>query len=191
MLSIDVGSASHTGLIRERNEDSAITAGGVFAVADGMGGHAAGDMASRLAVASLMRLSANPDLQSQDIIAAVAQANADILDAVAQSSDRFGMGTTLTGVSLLDPAGEPRWVVFNVGDSRVYRFAGNQLTQLTVDHSEVGELLAAGASPRMRPSCTPAATWSPDPWGRSRPRRLTSGCSSRLSASVSSSAPTA
>jgi serine/threonine protein phosphatase PrpC len=144
MLSIDVGSASHTGLIRERNEDSAITAGGVFAVADGMGGHAAGDMASRLAVASLMRLSANPDLQSQDIIAAVAQANADILDAVAQSSDRFGMGTTLTGVSLLDPAGEPRWVVFNVGDSRVYRFAGNQLTQLTVDHSEVGELLAAG-----------------------------------------------
>jgi serine/threonine protein phosphatase PrpC len=110
-----------------------------------MGGHAAGDLASRLAVASLLRLSAeHPDPQSQDVVRAISQANKDILAAVAESPDRFGMGTTLTGVAVTDADGDARWVVFNVGDSRVYRFADDALTQVTVDHSEVGELLAAG-----------------------------------------------
>jgi serine/threonine protein phosphatase PrpC len=143
-LRIVVGAASHTGLVRERNEDSALSTSGVFAVADGMGGHAAGDVASRIAVAALMRLAGRDDLRSRDILDAVDAANDDILNSIDADGQRAGMGTTLTGVAIVTGDTNPRWAVFNVGDSRVYRFAGDTLTQLTEDHSEVGELVAAG-----------------------------------------------
>jgi protein phosphatase len=144
MLSLSIGRASHTGMVRERNEDSVLSIKHVFAVADGMGGHAGGDVASRLAVASLMRLEDKPELQSQDIVDAIAQANHDILDRIADNRSLTGMGTTLTGIGIADVDGDAQWVVFNVGDSRVYRFADDVLTQVTVDHSEVEELRAAG-----------------------------------------------
>jgi PPM family protein phosphatase len=143
-LHVDVGAASHTGLVRERNEDSALTTEGLFAVADGMGGHAAGDVASRLAVAALMRLAGRENLRARDILDAIAAANDDILSSIESDASQAGMGTTLTGVAIVEPGGEARWAVFNVGDSRVYRFAGDVLKQLTDDHSEVSELVAAG-----------------------------------------------
>ena len=143
-LRVSVGAASHTGLVRERNEDSALSTQDLFAVADGMGGHAAGDVASRLAVAALMRLAGRDDLAPDDIVAAIAAANDDILAAIDADQRQAGMGTTLTGLAIVDRSSDPRWAVFNVGDSRVYRFADDALTQLTVDHSEVGELVAAG-----------------------------------------------
>ncbi len=140
-----VGAASHTGLVRERNEDSALITQDVFAVADGMGGHAAGDVASRIAVAALMRLAAQQNVASSaDVLAAIAESNRDILDAVDADGRQTGMGTTLTGVAIIDRGGDPSWAVFNVGDSRVYRFADDTLTQVTTDHSEVEELVAAG-----------------------------------------------
>src|SRR5262249_34667741 len=111
---------------------------------DGMGGHAAGDVASRLAVAAMMRLAGRPDLQPPDIIAAISDANRDILRAIEQDGRQSGMGTTLTGLGLVDRDAEPRGAIFNVGDSRVYRFADDVLTQITIDHSEVEELIAAG-----------------------------------------------
>jgi PPM family protein phosphatase len=70
--------------------------------------------------------------------------NHDILAAIEVDERQAGMGTTLTGLAIIDRSGDPRWLVFNVGDSRVYRFADDELTQLTVDHSEVEELVAAG-----------------------------------------------
>jgi protein phosphatase len=143
-LRFDVGAASHTGLVRERNEDSALTTSGLFAVADGMGGHAAGDVASRLAVAALMRLAGRDSLRSRDILDAVAAANDDILHAIDDDGHRAGMGTTLTGIAIVTGDPGPRFAVFNIGDSRVYRFFDDTLTQVTEDHSEVGELVAAG-----------------------------------------------
>jgi PPM family protein phosphatase len=143
-LRFEVGAASHTGLVRERNEDSALTTSGLFAVADGMGGHAAGDVASRLAVAAFMRLAGRDALRSRDILDAVAAANDDILNAIDEDGQRAGMGTTLTGIAIVAGDPGPRWAVFNVGDSRVYRFFDDTLTQVTEDHSEVGELVAAG-----------------------------------------------
>ncbi len=144
MPTLAAGAASHTGLVREHNEDSALNTQSLFAVADGMGGHAAGEVASRLAIARMMQLVENPELGSPDIVEAIAAANADIRDSGARDAGRLGMGTTLTGLALVGPADAPSWVVFNVGDSRVYRFADDELTQLTVDHSEVEELVAAG-----------------------------------------------
>lgn len=144
MLNLSIGSASHTGMVRERNEDSALQSKQVFAVADGMGGHAAGDVASRIAIKALMRLAAKDELDSPAVVAAIAQANRDILDAISDDRKLSGMGTTLTGVAVAGQGDDARWVVFNVGDSRVYRFADDALTQVTTDHSEVEELVAAG-----------------------------------------------
>jgi serine/threonine protein phosphatase PrpC len=152
-LRVSVGAASHTGLVRERNEDSALRIQDLFAVADGMGGHAAGDVASRLAIAALMRLGGRDDIARRggqhdiapdEVVAAIAAANHDILAAIETDQRQAGMGTTLTGLAIVDRSSDPRWLVFNVGDSRVYRFADDELTQVTVDHSEVVELVAAG-----------------------------------------------
>jgi PPM family protein phosphatase len=143
-LRVSVGAASHTGLVRERNEDSALRIQDLFAVADGMGGHAAGDVASRLAIAALMRLGGRDDITPDEVVAAIAAANHDILAAIETDQRQAGMGTTLTGLAIVDRSSDPRWLVFNVGDSRVYRFADDELTQVTVDHSEVVELVAAG-----------------------------------------------
>jgi protein phosphatase len=158
VLNVSVGYASDTGAVRERNEDSALSTPRLFAVADGMGGHAGGDVASRLAVESLMRLADKSDLQSHDVVAAIAQANRELLEAMTANRQLAGMGTTLTGLGItgsgLEAGSDPgssvesreqaRWVIFNVGDSRVYRFADGVLERLTVDHSEVEELVAAG-----------------------------------------------
>jgi PPM family protein phosphatase len=144
VLSLSIGSASHTGMVRGRNEDSALSTQHLFAVADGMGGHAGGDVASRTAVAALMRLTAKDELSPQDIVKAIAQANRDILDGISANRKLAGMGTTLTGLGVAGSGDDAKWVVFNVGDSRVYRFADDTLTQLTTDHSEVAELVSAG-----------------------------------------------
>jgi protein phosphatase len=135
MGTVRAGAASDVGRVRRRNEDSALVADGVFAVADGMGGHAAGDIASELAVSALRRLADRQDRTPQDVHDEIARANADILASAVEHPVRTGMGTTLTGISLVHDEGAERWAVFNVGDSRVYRFAGGLLTQLTVDHT--------------------------------------------------------
>jgi protein phosphatase len=136
MVLTRAGAASDTGRVRSRNEDSAFAGAGVYAVADGMGGHAAGDVASGLAVAALGRLEQRPDRGPQDVRAELARANRDILASAGADPARSGMGTTVAGVSLVRVAGTEHWAVFNVGDSRVYRFVDDALTQITVDHSE-------------------------------------------------------
>jgi len=144
MVSVNFGSATDNGRVRDHNEDSLWVSPTLFVVADGMGGHAAGEVASDLAVTELASLAAQNPLQVDEVAAAVVRANDRILRAAAERGERHGMGTTLTGLGLVaTPEGEA-WVVFNVGDSRGYCFDRGVLQQLTVDHSEVAELIAAG-----------------------------------------------
>jgi protein phosphatase len=134
MATIRAGAATDIGKIRRRNEDSALVSTGIYAVADGMGGHAGGDVASNLAVVALRRLADLPARGPYDVRDELARANDDILAAAAQEPALGGMGTTVTGLSLVCLDGAERWVVFNIGDSRVYRFADGKLEQLTTDH---------------------------------------------------------
>jgi protein phosphatase len=141
---VRAGAASHVGLVRGSNEDRALTSINVFAVADGMGGHAAGEVASSLAAARLEELGDRPELTADDVRAALLVANADILADAGLNPERAGMGTTAAGIANVVVAGSAHWAVFNVGDSRVYRFESGEFAQLTVDHSQAAELLAAG-----------------------------------------------
>ena len=133
-------------------------------VADGMGGHARGDLASACAVAEFRQLARKELLTPADVEHAIEAANTRILDEVRHAPELDGMGTTLTGVALVQYAGEPHWLVFNVGDSRVYRVTDAGADQLTVDHSEVSELIALGRlHPRSRRLPSPAARHHPIP----------------------------
>ncbi len=155
-LTLRVGAATDTGRVRDHNEDSALAEGGVFVVADGMGGHAAGEVASGIVIETMRELVARDDLTSEDIPRQLLAANTRILDAVRSHPEQKGMGTTATGLVLVAAGGSDHWVVFNVGDSRVYRWIDGTLTQMTVDHSEVQELVDAGvitdAEARVHPA---------------------------------------
>lgn len=145
MLSISSGAASDVGRVRAVNEDSLFVSDALVAVADGMGGHAAGDVASRIAVACLERLVDQSELlRPDDLVMVIGDANDEIVHSAQVDATRAGMGTTLAGVAVVGVGGTAHWVVFNVGDSRVYRFDDSGLSQVTTDHSEVQELVAAG-----------------------------------------------
>ncbi len=116
----------------------------LFLVADGMGGHAAGDVASQLAVESFAELTGRGPISVQEAMDAISAANTAILHGASANPDKTGMGTTLSGLVSVIAGGSEHWMVFNVGDSRVYRLAGGHLQQLTVDHSEVEEMVTAG-----------------------------------------------
>lgn len=127
---------------RQANEDSVIVRPPVFAVADGMGGHAAGDRASAAAVDRLLTLADREDVDEEVVREALTLAAQDIDDLAEHLP--LGAGTTVTGAVLDFASGMPSFVVFNVGDSRVYAFLGNELVQVTHDHSVVQELVDAG-----------------------------------------------
>lgn len=143
-MRIEMGAASHVGQVREVNEDAWLILTELAVVADGMGGHSCGDVASALAVDQFRSLAERTEVQAADIHHMMERANRAILDAAAQDPAKQGMGTTLTGIALVDYSGSAHWLVFNVGDSRVYRVIGDSCVQLTVDHSEVAELVAEG-----------------------------------------------
>ncbi|WP_235499325.1 PP2C family protein-serine/threonine phosphatase [Janibacter sp. Soil728] len=143
-LMLRVGAATDTGRVRTLNEDSALAEGGIFVVADGMGGHAAGEVASGIVVETMRDLVTRGDLTADDVTRQLILANQRILAAVAAHPENKGMGTTATGLALVTAGGADHWAVFNVGDSRVYRSIDGTLTQVTVDHSEVQELVEAG-----------------------------------------------
>lgn len=136
---VRAAAGSHVGLVRPFNEDAMLTSDTVWAVADGLGGHRAGDVASSLAVAAMERLSRDSRRGSAQITAAVRETCASI--AADTDPAREGMATTL---SALVAGADGRLRTVNVGDSRVYRLREGRLRQLTVDHSEVQQLLDAG-----------------------------------------------
>jgi protein phosphatase len=135
------GSATHQGMVRKNNEDSLFPdksgesdGQAVLMVADGMGGHIAGEVASRLAI----NAAASAELEPDDRVAA---ANRAIREEVARQPDLEGMGTTLTLVEL-EPEGVAR--VAHVGDSRAYLYRDGELRQLTEDHTVAAEYVALG-----------------------------------------------
>ena len=132
---------------RAANEDSVLVGLPIFAVADGMGGHAAGDRASA-AVAERLAQETGPFAELSALEQAFIDAGAAI-DALAEGIP-IGVGTTITGAALVNDAPQPSFLVFNIGDSRVYRFERNELHQVTIDHSVVQELVDAGViAPEM------------------------------------------
>jgi len=126
---------------RDTNEDTAWAADGLFVVADGMGGHEAGEVASRLVVEVVSGL-AGTDPSLDDVTRVLREAHRRVRDLPSQGERR--PGTTLTGVVVTRHAGVACWLVLNVGDSRTYRMVGGVLEQLTRDHSEVAELVEQG-----------------------------------------------
>ncbi len=145
------GSASDVGQVRSVNEDSLLVAPPVFVVADGMGGHSGGDVASRLVVEEFARLdspSYAPDTARAAVYDALLAAQGRI-NAYADENRRAGVanwfaGTTAVAAVLVDGT-NPRWLVANLGDSRAYRVVDGELHQVSVDHSVVQELVDAGA----------------------------------------------
>lgn len=138
------GVISHAGIVRAVNQDSVIAGPRLFVVADGMGGHASGDVASAIAVARLAELDASDDLAASAVLDVVAAVNAEILDQAFAGSGREGMGTTLAGIAFVDGEVGARLMAFNVGDSRIYRWTTNGLSQVSADHSVVAELVRSG-----------------------------------------------
>lgn len=143
-LSISAGVATDTGRVRTVNEDAWCLQPRLYAVADGMGGHAAGDRASRMAVDALAELGTLDDLDVSGVQQALEKANRAMLAEPAPPGTVRTMGTTVAGIAVIEVDDVPQWAVFNVGDSRVYAFERGRLTQITTDHSEVQELVDAG-----------------------------------------------
>ena len=139
---LSLAARTDIGYRRQLNEDSVLAEPPIFAVADGMGGHSAGDRASAAAVARLAEATPNPYLEVGELDAALRLAVADI-DEIAEEY-AAGAGTTVTGVALALFEQTPGLLVFNIGDSRVYAFADDRLERITVDHSVVQELVDAG-----------------------------------------------
>ena len=133
------GSRTDVGCVRDHNEDSLVVAPPLFAVADGMGGHAAGEVASEIAVNVLAEL-APKDLDGAALEHAVEEANHEIIRAARDGRGRDGMGTTLTACMLENE----RLVIAQVGDSRAYLLHHGKLQQLTRDHSLMADMIEAG-----------------------------------------------
>lgn len=144
-LSVAVSAASDRGAIRTINEDSFLVLPLLFLVADGMGGHSFGDRASQCVVQSFARsIGHHKQLTPEHIVQAITDANLAVIEL--NNNDGAVSGTTLSGIALVSVGAdaEPRWMAFNVGDSRVYSWNGRDLEQITVDHSAVEELLELG-----------------------------------------------
>ncbi|MGL5865897.1 MAG: PP2C family protein-serine/threonine phosphatase [Dermatophilaceae bacterium] len=97
-----------------------------------------------MAIDALRELVDRPAERPDDVAQALSEANRRILAAQQETPDQRGMGTTAAGLTVVDAGGAEHWVVFNIGDSRVYRVTDHQLSQITRDHSEVRALLDAG-----------------------------------------------
>ena len=132
--------ASDTGRKRRRNEDSYVVAPPLFAVADGMGGAQAGEVASQLAAAVLEETDPGSLSGPERLISLIQEANRRVYERASSDPSTSGMGTTMT-VALVEPNGV---TIAHVGDSRAYRVREGHLEQLTEDHSLVNELLKSG-----------------------------------------------
>jgi PPM family protein phosphatase len=133
------------GRARSGNEDSYFCGRTVFAVADGLGGHQGGEVASAAAVEPLAALDgrefADPAEAAEALTAAIREANSAILDRAAGDPGLWGMGTTVTAAAL---AGDRHLQLAHVGDSRAYLLRDGSLEQLTTDHTVVAELVRRG-----------------------------------------------
>jgi len=143
-MTLDVFGLTDVGRLRERNEDSYILRPdiGLFAVADGMGGHVAGEVASRAALDALAASLTIAHADEASVLTAIRTANLVVRERGDAEPEKAGMGTTLT--ALLFSADGAHAIIGHVGDSRVYRLRAGVLEQLTRDHTAVQEMVDAG-----------------------------------------------
>lgn len=137
---INFGARSDKGMVREINEDAFIAGGRLFAVADGMGGHRGGEVASKLALISIAKNLKEEGDGKKNLLSAMKKAGRGIYQRSILSPDLKGMGTTLTVLLLDDDTAH----IGHIGDSRVYLLRAGSLVQLTQDHSLVAQMVAEG-----------------------------------------------
>lgn len=142
-VTLAVGVVTDVGMKRKLNEDGYFAEAPAYVVADGMGGYEAGDRASAAVVEAFATTLAGHEVATLDLISDALGRADDLVADVASATTR-GAGSTVAGAAIVDHEGVPSWLVFNVGDSRVYRNLGSSLQQLTVDHSLGQELFTAG-----------------------------------------------
>jgi serine/threonine protein phosphatase PrpC len=150
-VELHYGVATDVGLVREVNEDSLLADPPVFVVADGMGGHDGGDIASRIVVEEFARLADvgyDPRRGSHAVMATLraSQRRLSEYGATHRGSDggRWHGGTTTVVAILVEEDDGPQWLLVNLGDSRIYRFNRGELHRVSTDHSVVQELVDAG-----------------------------------------------
>ncbi len=173
MADLAWGAGTHAGQIRPDNEDHLHASNGIYVVADGMGGHEAGEIASALAVERIrdVLLAENMAPTAERVVEAISQANGDIFRAAIANPGQTGMGTTVTAIAVIEdpmagrgapniddndgldldrvtpviPRDQPEALVLaNVGDSRTYLYRHGRLRRVTIDHSYVQELVSTG-----------------------------------------------
>ena len=143
------GALSDTGSLRVQNEDAMLAQEGLFVVADGMGGHNAGEVASAMAIKILRSAQAKGITDAKDLNTAIKEVNEQIFNAATDNSDQRGMGTTITAL-VITPTNkqtensDKSATVANIGDSRTYLLRGGEFRQVSVDHSYVQELVSEG-----------------------------------------------
>lgn len=146
------GAASDVGRVREVNEDACLAAPPLFVVADGMGGHEGGAVASAIVVEEFARLAEQgyaADRAVDDVRTTLEGCRRRILELAAEqrrggADRRRTAGTTVVAALLVEDTLGPAWLLVNLGDSRAYRFANGVLTQVSTDHSLVQELVDRG-----------------------------------------------
>ncbi|WP_203580847.1 PP2C family protein-serine/threonine phosphatase [Microbacterium hibisci] len=134
---------SHTGKVRSNNQDSGYAGSNLFVVADGMGGHAGGDVASSLAISRLENLDRPYDSTAEAEKAlgdAISDAAVDLVETVGVRPELAGMGTTVSALIMVDDYA----VIAHIGDSRIYLYRDGALTQITTDHTFVQRLVDSG-----------------------------------------------
>ena len=148
---IKFGCRTDLGKIREQNEDSLLVESPLFVVADGMGGHAAGEVASEIAIES-MRKNAPRHANCGELAAAVEIANQDVIKGAIEGKGKEGMGTTMTAAVIEGN----KLCIAQVGDSRAYLLHNGHLQQITRDHSLMADLIEQGqitpAEARVHPN---------------------------------------
>jgi serine/threonine protein phosphatase PrpC len=135
-----IGAKTDKGRVREQNEDSYGYKDNLFVVADGMGGHQAGEIASAIAVETILNIDFGVDNIDFELEKGILKANEAILEEVNHYPEMAGMGTTVVVLLIRDQTA----YIAHVGDSRIYHYVDGALTQLTKDHSLVAELLENG-----------------------------------------------
>ncbi len=144
MTVLQAGAATDVGRVRQINEDRYLADERLFAVADGVGGHQAGEVASQTSVETLQRTFTAGAHTTAGLVEAAEAANQAVWQLAQGSREKRGMGTTLTALALVQEDGEEQLALINVGDSRAYLLQQGELVQLTEDHSLVEELVRDG-----------------------------------------------
>ncbi len=140
--------ATDKGRVRPTNQDYYLAEPPIFVVADGMGGHAAGEVAAKTAVLTLaeqMKRTGHGVISDLRILEdALIEANMTVWRKAGEDGSLHGMGTTVVALAPMESNGSPRLALANVGDSRAYRMSGDTMTRLTADHTLVEEMVASG-----------------------------------------------